>query len=72
MTDLEIFLEKYQPSKFKQLRNSVEIRSVQNVDQEQNKVERLIKTHSLRLEVVRDGNAACMGAFEVKEVGHAG
>lgn len=67
-TDLEIFIEKYQPSKFKKLKNSIEVRSVVDVESASNKAAELIKSLKLGLVVVRDASAACRGAFEVKEV----
>lgn len=67
-TDLQIFIEKYSPSIYKELKNSVEVRSVNDVDKASNKARELIKELKLALVVVRDANAACRGAFEVKEV----
>jgi hypothetical protein len=67
-TDLEIFIEKFQPSKFKELKKSIEVRSVHDVESASNKARKLIKSLGLRLVVVRDANAASRGAFEVDEV----
>lgn len=67
-SDLEIFIEKYQPSKFKKLKSGIEIRSVQDVDGAQNKAAELIKHMSLGLTVVRDATAAARGSFEIREV----
>jgi hypothetical protein len=67
-SDLDIFIEKFQPSKFKKLKNSVEVRSVLDVENTSFKATELIKNLSLGLVVVRDANAACRGAFEVMEV----
>jgi hypothetical protein len=67
-SDLDVFIEKYQPSKFKKLKNSVEVRSVVDVESASNKATELIDSLSLGLVVVRDASAACRGAFEVKKV----
>jgi hypothetical protein len=67
-TDLQIFIEKFQPSKYKQLKNSVEVRSVHDIESASNKATELIKSLNLGLVVVRDASAACRGAFEVKAV----
>jgi hypothetical protein len=64
-SDMDIFIEKYQPSKFKKLKNSVEVRSVVDAEKASNKATELINSLSLGLVVVRDANAACRGAFEV-------
>lgn len=64
-TDLQIFIEKYSPSKYKELKNSVEVRSVNDVEKASNKATELIKSLKLGLVVVRDANAASRGAFEV-------
>lgn len=67
-TDLQIFIEKFQPSKYKELKNSVEVRSVNDVEKASNKATELIKSLKLELAVVRDASAASRGAFEVQEV----
>jgi hypothetical protein len=67
-TDLKIFIEKFQPSKFKELKNSIEVRSVEDVESASNKARELIKSLSLGLVVVRDANTASRGAFEVKVI----
>lgn len=64
--DLKIFIEKYQPSKFKELKNGVEIRSVKDVEGASNKARELIFSLNLRLVVVRDAKAAERGCFEVR------
>lgn len=46
-SDLDIFIEKYQPSKFKKLKNSVEVRSVNDLEKATNKATELIKCHKL-------------------------
>jgi hypothetical protein len=40
--DLQIFIEKYEPSKFKELKNSIEVRSVADVEKSSNKSVSLI------------------------------
>lgn len=41
-TDLQKFINKFQPSKFKQLKNGIEIRSVQNIEEASFKASSLI------------------------------
>ena len=47
-TDLERFIAKYDPSKFKQLKNGIEVRSVKNVEEASNKATELINSLSPR------------------------
>lgn len=67
-SDLQIFIDKYQPSKYKMLKNGIEVRSVSNVEESSLKATELIKSMQLRLLVVRDAIVDERGAFEVKEV----
>jgi len=67
-TDLQIFIEKFQPSKYKEMSGKIEVRSVYNLEEAQNKAREVIKEYGLRLVVVRDGEMAANRSFEVKEV----
>ena len=67
-TDLQIFIEKYQPSKFKELKNGIEVRSVKDVEEASKRATGLINSMSLGLVVVRDAIMAERSAFEVREV----
>ena len=67
-SDLQIFIEKYQPSKFKVMSGKIEVRSVYNLEEAQNKAHEVIKEYGLGLVVVRDAELAANRSFEVKEV----
>jgi len=67
-SDLQIFIEKYQPSKFKVMTGKIEVRSVYNLEEAQNKAREVIKEYGLGLVVVRDAELAANRSFEVKEV----
>ena len=66
MTDLQKFISKMQPSKFKELKNGIEVRSVQDVKEGVNKARELINSLGLRLEVVDTAEMAERKAYEVK------
>ncbi|KEQ31223.1 hypothetical protein N180_02955 [Pedobacter antarcticus 4BY] len=67
-SDLQMFISKYKPSKYKVLKNGIEVRSVPNVEEAENKARELIKEMKLRLVVVRDAEMSAYRAFEVQEV----
>jgi hypothetical protein len=67
-TDMQKFLDKFQPSKFKQMRGRVEIRSVNNLEEAQNKAREVINQYGLGLVVVRDAEMAANRTFEVREM----
>ena len=67
-SDLQIFIDKYQPSKYKEMPGKIEVRSVYNLEEAQNKAREVIKEYGLRLVVVRDAELAANRSFEVKEV----
>jgi len=67
-SDLQIFIEKYQPSKFKVMSGKIEVRSVYNLEEAQNKAREVINEYGLGLVVVRDAELAANRSFEVKEV----
>lgn len=66
--DIQKFISKYKPSKYKVLKNGIEVRSVTNVEEAANKACELIKEMKLRLVVVRDAEMSAYRAFEVQEV----
>jgi len=67
-SDLQIFIEKYQPSKYKQMPGKIEVRSVYNLEEAKNKAREVINEYGLGLVVVSTGEMAAYKAFEVKEV----
>lgn len=67
-TDLQKFTRLFDPSKFKQLKNGIEIRSVGNLHRATFNAAELINEHSLGLVVVSNGEMAAYKAFEVREV----
>lgn len=67
-TDLQLFIKKYQPSKFKELKNGIEVRSVKDIEDASKRATQLIDSMSLGLVVVRDAIMAERSAFEVREV----
>jgi hypothetical protein len=67
-SDVQRFIDHYQPSKYKVLRNGIEVRSVTDVEGSSLKATNLIKSLKLGLLVVRDAELAQRGCFEVREV----
>ena len=69
MTDLQKFISKSQPSKFKELKNGIEVRSVQDVKEGVNKARELIISLGLGLVVVDTAEMAerrCYGVEIIK------
>ena len=66
--DLQKFIDKYQPSKYKLLKAGIDVRSVYDLSGAMNKARQLIVDLGLRLEVVHDADMAANRSFEVKEV----
>lgn len=66
-TDLQKFIRIFEPSKFKQLQNGIEIRGVGDMHRATDKASALIKYHSLALTVVNSGEMAAYKAFEIRE-----
>lgn len=66
-SDLDKFLAKYQPSKFKRLSKSIEVRGVNDLEGAMNKARGLILDLKLRLVVINDAEMASYKAFEVRE-----
>jgi len=68
MTDLQQFMDQYQPWKFKELKNGIEVRGVYDLNGAMNKARDLIIDLALGLEVVHNADMAAYRAFEVREV----
>lgn len=67
-TDLQQFIGKYQPSKFKVLKNGIEVRSVYDLNAAMNRARSVINDLNLGLVVNHDANMAANRSFEVREV----
>lgn len=67
-TDLQLFIEKYKPSKFKEMRGRIEVRSVSDLNGAMNKARETIKEYNMALVVVCDAEMSAYRAFEVREV----
>jgi hypothetical protein len=67
-SDLQQFIGKYDPSKFKELKNGIEVRGVYDLHGAMNKARELIIDLSMGLEVVHNAEMAAYKAFEVREV----
>jgi hypothetical protein len=65
--DLDRFIDKYQPSKFKRLSKSIEVRGVNDLEGAMNKARQLILDLKLKLVVINDAEMASYKAFEVRE-----
>lgn len=66
--DLNKFIDKFQPSKFKKLKDGIEIRSVYDIPDAISKAKCLIATMSLKLQVVHSAEMAAYRAFEIREL----
>lgn len=66
LTDLERFINKFSPSKYKQLKNGIEVRSVGHLPDSMSKARSLIIDLSLGLEVVHTAEMASYKAFEIR------
>ncbi len=67
-SDIQKFIDRYEPSKFKILKKSVEIRSVGNLHGAVVKAAEVISDLSLELVVVQSAETAEYRAFEVREI----
>ncbi|WP_316778328.1 hypothetical protein [Pedobacter antarcticus] len=63
-----MFISKYKPSKYKVLKNGIEVRSVYNLHDAMNKARSVIYDMKLALVVIHDANMAANRSFEVSEV----
>lgn len=67
-TDMQRFIDKFHPSKYKVLKNGIDVRSVNDMNGAMNKARELINDLGLGLVVVHDAVMAENRSFEVREV----
>lgn len=63
--DLEKFIEKFEPSKFKMLQRGIEIRGIKDLNRNINFAKELISQLKLKLSVSHSAEMAMYGSFEV-------
>ncbi|MGM9478113.1 hypothetical protein ACS5PU_16930 [Pedobacter sp. GSP4] len=63
--DLEKFIEKFEPSKFKMLQRGIEIRGIKDLNRSINFAKELIGQLKLKLMVAHSAEMAMYGSFEV-------
>ncbi|WP_316832687.1 hypothetical protein [Pedobacter aquatilis] len=64
-TDLDRFIEKFEPSKFKMLSRGVEIRGIKDLNRSITYANKLIEQEQLKLAVSHTAEMAMYGSFEV-------
>ncbi|RZJ80531.1 MAG: hypothetical protein EOO20_25925 [Chryseobacterium sp.] len=67
-SDLQLFIAKFDPNKFKSLSNGIEIRGVVELEKTILAAKSLIERLGYNLEIVRTASMAAYGAFEVREL----
>lgn len=67
-TDMQRFIGKYHPSKYKVLKNGIDVRSVNDLNGAMNKARELINDLRLGLVVIHNADMAANRSFEVREV----
>lgn len=63
--DLQKFIQKFEPNKFKFIKSGIEIRGINNIPKHINEAKDLIKRMELKLTVVHNAEMLCYGGFEV-------
>ncbi|RZL02568.1 MAG: hypothetical protein EOO89_29155 [Pedobacter sp.] len=63
--DLVKFIEKFEPAKFKEMANGIEIRGISNIHRSIADAEELIARLKLKLTVEHNAQMVSYGAFEV-------
>lgn len=66
-TDLKIFIEKFEPSKFKTLSTGIEVRGMNDVALNMIRAKELIDKLNLNLKINHTADMLTYGAFEVKQ-----
>ncbi len=66
-TDLQIFIEKFEPSKFKTLASGIEVRGINNIALNITRANELIEKLKLNLKINHTADMLMYGAFEVKQ-----
>ena len=67
-SDLEKFIEKYQPSKFKHLTKGIEIRGIKDMHTNLMQAKEIIEKMKLRLTVSHNAEMISYGGFEVNTI----
>lgn len=63
--DLQKFIEKFEPNKFKVMRSGIEVRGMNNIQDAIETAKRLIEKLKLNLQVSHNAEMVSYGAFEV-------
>ncbi|QNN43006.1 hypothetical protein [Pedobacter roseus] len=63
--DLQKFIEKFEPNKFKVMRSGIEVRGMNNIHDAIETAKRLIEKLKLNLQVSHNAEMVSYGAFEV-------
>lgn len=66
--DLERFIQLFEPSKYKRLRNGIEVRGQPELELNVAMAKALVLNQGLRLTIISDANMATYRAFEVREI----
>lgn len=67
-TDLQKFIDKFEPTKFKLMAKSIEIRGINNIHHNISYAKELIEKMKLKLTVVHNADMVSYGGFEVKNI----
>ena len=65
VTDIQKFIEKFEPSKFKMLSRGIEIRGIKDIHKSINFAKEVIEKLKLQLVVSHSAEMAMYGSFEV-------
>ncbi|WP_256012777.1 hypothetical protein [Desertivirga xinjiangensis] len=66
--DLQKFIDKYEPNKFKLLAKGIEIRGINDLHRNITEAKTLIEKMKLNLTVAHNAKMVCYGAFEVNNL----
>jgi hypothetical protein len=66
--DLQQFIEKFEPSKFKLMTKGIEIRGINDLHRNINQAKDLIEKMRLNLVVSHNAEMVCYGGFEVNNL----
>jgi len=66
--DLQKFIEKFEPNKFKIMRSGIEVRGMNNIHDAIETAKRLIEKLKLNLRVSHNAEMVSYGAFEVNTI----
>lgn len=66
--DIQKFIEKFEPNKFKVMSSGIEIRGVNNIHAAIEAAKQIIEKLKLRLTIAHDAQMVSYGAFEVRQL----